>query len=318
VADLIVADRTLLEQILDGTYPIWGEGLTRESYSAWNRGQMATGWGRSNLRRVALFDDGTLLASAKRYDFEARVGAGRVLVLGIGAVFTPVDQRGRGHARRLIELMVEDATARGCAYALLFSEIGAAFYESMGFRVVPRSLVSLEVIPKPDAGAPATFVRTGETADLPGIAEISVRYSEGAAFALDRSAELIGFGLARRRLLAGLSPAGRRQVEFFVAEEGGRAAAYVFITRGPSGVVLEECGDRDPSGARIGAILQVLAAREPADPLSRMTAWLPRDLWPPQVDVIAGGPAAEIMMMRPLRDVASDLHPVVYWQSDIF
>ena len=316
--DLIVADRTLQEQILDGTYPIWGEGLSRESYSAWNRGQMSTEWGRSHLNRVALIDGGALLASAKRYDFEARVGAERVPVLGIGAVFTPVDQRGRGHARRLVERMVEDATARGCGYALLFSEIGAAFYESMGFRVVPRSLVSLKVVPKPDAGAPATFVRTGELADLPGIAEISARYAEGATFALDRSAALIGFGFARRRLLAGLSPAGRRQVEFFVAEEGGRAAAYVFITRGPSGAVLEECGDRDPTGARIGAILQVLAAREPADPLSRMTSWLPRDLRPPQIDVSPEAPSPEIMMIRSLRDVASDLHNIVYWQTDIF
>src|SRR5206468_10676186 len=38
--------------------------------------------------------------------------------------------------------------------------------------------------------------------------------------------------------------------------------------------VLEECGDRDPSGARMGAILQVLIARNPAERRPAITAWL--------------------------------------------
>ena len=125
MTQLSVADGPRLEAILDGTYPIWGEGLTREAYSAWNRAQMRTAWGRGHLRRVELRDGEASLSSAKRYDFRARVGGETVGVLGIGAVFTPVDRRGQGHARRLIDLMIEDASARGCRHALLFSEIGA-------------------------------------------------------------------------------------------------------------------------------------------------------------------------------------------------
>ena len=318
MTELMVADGPRLERILDGTYPIWGEGLSRESYSAWNRAQMGTAWGRGRLRRVELRDGETSLSSAKRYDFRARVGGDLVDVLGIGAVFTPVDQRGRGHARRLIELMIDDASARGCRHALLFSEIGAAFYESLGFRVIPRTLASIEVAVKRDGGAPATFVRSGERTDLPWIAEITARYADGAAFALDRSPELIEFGFARRRLLAGLGPDGLRQAEFFVAEEGHRPVAYVFVTRGPRGVVLEECGDRDPNGARVGAILQVLAARTPADPVRQMTTWLPHDLRPPQIGVISESPSPEIMMIRSLGEVAPDLHSLVYWQTDTF
>jgi hypothetical protein len=83
-------------------------------------------------------------------------------------------------------------------------------------------------------------VRSGETVDLPYLAEISSRYRAGAAFALDRSAPFLAFVHARRRLLAGLGPSGLRHVEFFVAEEAHRPAAYVFVTRGPRGAVLEE------------------------------------------------------------------------------
>jgi hypothetical protein len=278
---------------------------------------MSTEWGRANLRRLALVDGETLLASAKRYDFRAQVGGTSVAVLGIGAVFTPLGQRGRGHARQLIDRMLEGAVDRGCQYALLFSEIGSAYYEPMGFRVMPREISTIDVRPKP--GAPATFVRTGEADDLPRIAEITTRYAARAAFALERSPALIAFGMARRRLLAGLGPAGMRHAEFFVAEEGYRAVAYVFMTRGPRGVVLEECGDHDPSGARIGAILQVLAAREPSQPAMRLTGWLPAELRPPQVDVVSEGPAAEVMMVRPLGTTpAPGPGPAVYWQTDLF
>ena len=39
---------------------------------------------------------------------------------------------------------------------------------------------------KPFTGSPATIVRSGEAGDLPVIAEISARYAENAAFALER------------------------------------------------------------------------------------------------------------------------------------
>jgi GNAT superfamily N-acetyltransferase len=275
-----VADPAVHEQILDLTYPLWGEGLTRRAYGTWNRGQMSTPWGRTHLERVALVDDGQLLSSAKRYEFEALVSGVRERVVGVGAVFTPPGSRGQGHARVLIDEMLSQAERAGAGWALLFSEIGDAYYKAIGFVPLPRSMVTLMVREKP--GAPATFVRGGESADLAFIAELSAIYTHGAGFALDRTADLIGFGIARRRLLAGLGPAGLRHVEFFVAEEGGRPAAYVVISRGPSGVVLEECGDRDPSGARVGAILQVLQAREPSFRQEPIRAWLPEGFRPPR------------------------------------
>ena len=61
-----------------------------------------------------------------------------------------------------------------------------------------------------------------------------------------------------------MGPAGDREVQFFIAEEGASAVAYVVISVRGGAWVLEECGDRDPAGARVGAILQVLMARDPS------------------------------------------------------
>ena len=167
---LVIADSASREEIMDGTYPIWGEGLSRAAYSQWNRAQMETPWGREHLRRVALVEGGEVVASAKRYDFRARWSGQTVDVLGIGAVFTPPARRGQGHAAALIDAMVTDAAERGCAIALLFSEIGAQYYERLGFQVAPRDMVTVDVLPF--TGSPAMLVRSGEAADLKAIAQL--------------------------------------------------------------------------------------------------------------------------------------------------
>lgn len=279
---------------------------------------METAWGRDHLRRLALLDGATLLASAKRYDFDALIDGRPTQVLGIGAVFTPVAQRGHGQASALIDAMCDDAVARRCTHALLFSEIGAAFYERHGFVVMPDDEIALEVLPK-RGGAPAVLVRSGDRRDLEHVSAISMRYAEGKAFALDRPPALIEYGIARRRLLAGLGPQGVREVEFFVTEEGQRAVAYVVLARGVHGVVLEDCGDHDPTGARVGAMLQVLSARTPADPPLQFRARLPPSFRPPQLRVVSTRPiASEVMMIKPLVPGAGVPRDQVYWQLDVF
>src|SRR5918993_4923309 len=105
-------------------------------------------------------------------------------------------------------------------------------------------------------------------------------------FALRRDASLIHYALSKKRLLAGLGPSGLRQVEFFVAEEGASAVAYIVLSENANGWTLEEAGDRDPAGARLGAMLQVLLAREPSKPAPLIRAWWPRSMpVPPQIEL---------------------------------
>ena len=63
---------------------------------------------------------------------------------------------------------------------------------------------------------------------------------------------------------------------------------------------LEECADRDPSGARVGAILQALIAREPVERRPSIRAWLPPGFVPPQVTIVSAKPSTAVMMVRSL------------------
>jgi hypothetical protein len=149
------------------------------------------------------------------------------------------------------------------------------------------------------------------------------RRAEGARFALDRSADWIRYGIAKRRLLAGLGAPGFRETEFLVTEEGSQAVAYVISTVHEGRWFIEDAGDRDPSGARLGAMLQVMIARTPHLDAPEITAWLPHDFTPPQVRRVAETPTAEVLMIRPLKDRTLPLPPlatkdVVYWRLDYF
>jgi hypothetical protein len=189
--------------------------------------------------------------------------------------------------------------------------------------VIPQTIATLDVKMSDRHGAPAVMVRHGDDRDVPGILSMNAPDTQSYRFRLVRDRDLTHYAIAKKRLLAGLGPPDMRAVHFVVAEEGVSAAAYVVVTRDAHGWMLEECGDRDPSGARVGAILQTLLARDPAEARPRIAAWLPSRFLPPQVTVVETASRSEVMMVRPLSARAKAAMPlrgddVLYWHGDVF
>lgn len=320
---LVPAAGPILERILDDTYPLWNDGLSRESYGRFWAAQLKTAWGAAHLDRVALVDGPHVLASAKRYDLALGLDGRIRRAIGIGAVFTAPAYRGQGFARELLERILDDAVARGYAFAMLFSEIAPSFYERLGFAAVPLVECRIDVA-RARGGAPAMLVRAGGDRDLARVAELSAMWTALARLALHRSVEFVQYGLAKKRLLAGLGPAGLRATEFLVVEEAHQPVAYLVCTAVAGGSwMIEEAGDRDPQGARLGALLQTMLARQPAEAAPELRAWWPRALRPPQVRVVEEMPSREVLMIRPLGEQALPQPPftaddVAYWHADYF
>jgi GNAT superfamily N-acetyltransferase len=318
--EIVQAQGALLDRILDCTFELWHEGLSRPAYGRWNEAQRRTAWGANHLHRFALVDDaGQLLATAKLYHHSVRLDGRSGWLCGIGAVFTPQEQRGRGHASRLVERLLDQARAEGALAAALFSEIGASFYERLGFRSVPFNDVSVRVT---HAGrAPAVFVRAGHERDFAALSAMHDARSAGTRLSLDRTSPMIQYAITKKRLLAGLGPQGLRQLEFVVAEEGGSAMAYAVCLQNANGWTLEEAGDRDPAGARLGAILQALLARDMSSAPPLIRAWWPAAFpVPPQLELTDQSPSRDLFMIRPLADVSlpERAEDVFYWHSDYF
>ena len=142
------------------------------------------------------------------------------------------------------------------------------------------------------------------------------------SFHLDRDSNLIGHAITRRRLLAGLAPPGVRRLEFVIAEEGITAAAYLVMSIVDGAWTIEECGDRDVAGARVGALLQASIAREPAESRPLIRGWLPPGFLPPQVTVSAAPAAPPLVLARALSSRVHGVQwspsDVLYWLNDVY
>jgi predicted N-acetyltransferase YhbS len=323
MSQLVRVDGILIDHILDGTHELWHDGLDRAAYGRLWQAQSATPWGQRNLTRWALVDGDDLRCSAKLYRFTATLDQRSIQIAGIGAVFTPPPHRGRGAAAELIERLLDQCAGEGCDAAMLFSEIGPAYYERLGFTTIPLADVSVRVIEDTRRGAPAMMVRSGDDRDLSDLVTMDEARAAGCRFRLERDRDLVKFSIARKRLLAGLSPAGARTVQFFVVEEGASAVAYVVISAKGDEWIIDSCGDRDPAGARLGGLLQVLVAREPSQRRPSIKAWLPEALRPPQIQIVDATPSRDVMMIRPLSECGRPAPPlasadVIWWRGDAF
>lgn len=317
-----VGEGPLLDEILRETHTIWADRIDPAPFRQFWLAQLRTAWGREHLCRVALVDGGRVLASTKVYEFTARVDGEAVGVCGLGAVFTQTAHRRSGHARELIDRVLARAVGRGQRLALLFSEIGMDYYARIGFTAVATHDATFRVTPPRQRGAPATMVRAGDDRDYEAVVRLGRAQAAPFRFHLDRDRSVVHYGIVKQRLRAGFGPAGLRELQFFIAEEGTSAVAYVAIGVEGDRWTLLECGDRDVTGARVGAILQVLLAREPSRRPPVIVGRLPPGFLPPQMAVVDRHEAKELMMIRPLGDfrLAAPLaeDQVLYWRNDLF
>jgi hypothetical protein len=321
VAIVIPAEGPILQRVLETAHSIAPEGLSREAYAKFDAAQMKTAWGRRHQRRFVLMDGADVLASATQYNLAAVLDQQPVRVCGIGSIFSEPAHRDGGHARELVDRLLGDAARDGAAMALVFSDVSDE-HQAAVFEVVSMTEAELRVTESSRRGAPMTLIRAGEERDLAAIVAMGQVRATPFRFHLDRDVDFVQYAVTKKRLLAGLGPARARQLHFFIAEEGITAAAYVVVSVVGNTWTIEECGDRDSSGARVGAILQALIAREPVERRPSIRGRLPPRFVPPQVTIVSEKPSTQVMMVQALgrtvvqpRLFADD---VLYWLGDMF
>jgi hypothetical protein len=317
---VVRAEGAILERVLDATYPAFHQGLSRRAFTTADTALGKTAWAAGHQRRYALVEGSDVLASAQQYDLSGILGRQPVRICGIGGVWSTPAQGDADHSRELVEHLVEDATLNGADVAMIFASPGSTLPALDGFEVIPTQDLEFKVVESPRYGAPMTLVRGGEDRDLAAIVAMGKDRSGRFRFCLERDVDLVKYAVTRKRLLAGLACTGARQLLFVIAEEGITAAAYAVISIVDSNWTVEECGDRDASGARLGAILQALIAREPAERRPVIRGWLPPGFVPPQITIVSRAPSAEVLFVRSLTATVDtrglSYEDVLIWRSD--
>jgi hypothetical protein len=318
---VVEAEGAILKRIVARTPLATYRGLSREAFVKYDAAQAKTVWALQHRRRFALVEGDDVLASAERYDLAGILDQQPVTICGIVAVFTTGHDGADNHGGALVERLLDDATRDGADLAFLFQAANPGSPVPQGFEAVPTMDTELSVTESARYGAPMTLVRGGEDRDLGAIAAMGQVRAGRFRFHLDRDADFIKHAITRKRLLAGLGSAGVRQLEFVIAEEGITAAAYVVISVIGGTWMIEECGDRDASGARVGALLQALIAREPVESRPLIRGWLPPGFLPPQVTITSAAPALPVLFACALsarvQRLQLSVSDVMYWHNDL-
>ena len=223
-------------------------------------------YGKRSYRTIGAYD-GDLVASFKRYDRTVRLRIDRLDAIGIGAVFTPENFRGRGYASAMLATALDEARRGGKDLAYLFSDIHPRFYKQLGFVELPSRSISLRA--DSFAGGRLAIDVLGES-DWSGVRRCFEALERSREWGFKRTPTV--WNLLRLRLRQG-SMHGAGQPANLVVRDRRGVRAYVIGQREPEhdAYILDEFGYADDAASElIGGLL-----RAAAGDLRKISGWLP-------------------------------------------
>lgn len=245
--------------VLPLTHELWGVKETFEDYVRRNTNLANSAYGKKHFSTHALADGENIVASFKRYEREAIAGGTALRSIGLGAVFTLPQYRGRGYATAMLALALDAARAQHLDFAFLFTDIHPHFYEQLGFVELPSRSVSVRADTLP--------------AQRVAIERVTKRdwYALRACFAAMDTSRWYRF--TRSAAVWNVIALREEMGDHFFVRHREQIVAYVLGHREPKhdAYVLNEiafCGDA--GAAAIGPLL-----RNAAGDLQRITGWLP-------------------------------------------
>jgi Acetyltransferase (GNAT) domain len=215
------------EAYFRGVQPLWGGGLNPERFVAFQRRLADSREAGQRYRLLGLFEGDQLLSAMKAYDLRGSYAGAPLRLLGIGAVYTPPPLRRRGHARHMLELAIADHRASGFDAAVLFSDIGADYYERLGFRALESEECTAEAADLPRGGA----MPAAPPDEASMVRVFAQGHRSSAELALARDGWVLSFQLRRVRELARARGIDEPEWGLRIGSDAGEAAAMLRVSR---------------------------------------------------------------------------------------
>jgi predicted N-acetyltransferase YhbS len=242
-----------------------------------------------------------VLSSCEVYLVPAMLGGAPSTVLLVATLFTEPALRGRGLAAALLEAVAAEAAARPrCAGVLLYSDIGAAYYETLGFRRLGSAtdiVLPADADASADAGEglsiavePAANLEDLDEADFN--AELPLQGAAPGLLVLPVELARAGFVVALERFEAatrGLPPLARRGARC----GGGAAGCCVWAADHEDGELLV-LAIRASAPAAAAALLAAARREAAAAGLARVRLWLPEAAAAPATAAAVAAAAAAL------------------------
>ncbi|MBV8066406.1 MAG: GNAT family N-acetyltransferase [Candidatus Eremiobacteraeota bacterium] len=264
-----IKPETYARAVLPLTAPLWAGRRSFEEYAAQTLEMARSPYGRRHYRTMGLYDNGTIVASYKRYERMLHHRERRIRGIGFGAVFTPIEYRGRGYASIMLAAALDQARKNGSEIAFLFSDIRPQFYSALGFTALPSRQFSLRADTLPSMRLDLAYVTDDAWMAVRRVFE---RWENRRDAGFLRDAAVWNWIAMRAR--HGSEYRSGRATNLLLRRRG-RIAAYVLGVRAPEADAygIDEFAFADETaGAMIPALL-----RAAAGDLRRVWGWRPPD-----------------------------------------
>lgn len=274
---LHVATDAQIERIYRESHRLWGGGLSYDAYLDLWWTLRDTPWARDRVEFLVGSDEhGRVLSSLKRYRPIVRLDGRDVTATVIGALLTPRELRRRGHAAELVRKVLERAARQGDAAALLFSDVGVAYYRALGFRALPAEECR-GVLPR-GGPAPRCALRVMEPGDFTAVERAHDAVSRDASLAMVRDRPQWDF--LRLRSHAFFERLDDRSIAHHcsVAVRDGEIAGYVVSVEAGGEWNVREAGAVDGDPRTVADILSAAGAEASRRGCRRVYAWLSREV----------------------------------------
>lgn len=250
--------------VLPHSAQLWSYGRNFDEYVADFRSMVRSAYGKRRFRTIGLRVGAQLVSSCKRYERELHCAGQTLRAVGIGAVFTPAELRGRGYASALLGAFLDRERAAGADLAFLFSNIHPHFYERIGFAALPSRAISIRATSLEPRKLDAAPIGRDDWA---AVQRCFDALEQRRPIGLRRTALVWDWIRARRGTGADRVDLavrrGRSIVAYVLGRRDVRADAYIF----------DEFGFTDETGRDAIAPLLRLAAGD----LRKVVGWLPPD-----------------------------------------
>ncbi len=154
-----------IKQAMSQSHVLWGEGASLEERTSFLLKKLGLFGPDIFYMSGMISPSGELVSSMKRYYFDLLVDQKKVKAIGLGAIFTDPNKRGKGHGAELIKRVLEEANQKeSCQAAFLYSDINPAFYQQFGFEAFPAQRWSLD--PRQSTSGQILETREAQSTDL--------------------------------------------------------------------------------------------------------------------------------------------------------
>lgn len=276
---LVHAKAEHVQQIYRESHPLWGAGLTLDDYIGLWSELSNTDWALEHVRFfVWLNDDGALLSSLKMYRPQLQLLGEVERTVVLGAIFTPRHLRRQGHAAAAMRAALDVGYAAGAASAMLFSDIGARYYENFGFESIPADehwgALESRMAQPPEGWA----LREMRAEDLPRVRQMHQQFGARRPFAIVRDDEHWEFVQRRADgFFARLRSSHLRQ-RWQVATAAGEVVGYLISVEGRGEWNVREVGALGGEFGGMADVLRLGAHEALSAGMRRFYAWLPHEL----------------------------------------